>query len=434
MEAAVSPSGGALKGRKPVFDWLVMMTPTPTTTCSAPSLVAAETGCGAGRRTVAHFIHGIGGGGAESMLRALVKALDRRRWRIVVVVMQADAWPKEAEEMRQAVDAFHVLNESSLMSGRTLKRLAALLRVERVEVLHTWMHHADFAGGIAARMAGVRRVVWGIHCREITRAPGEAAWKAALFRWLMPLAARVLPSRIVSCSQVALEDHVAMGYPRSSMVWIPNGVDPGRYHPDAAGRDETRSRLSLTEEHWVVGYAGRFHEMKNLPLLLEAFALLRSRQPQARLLMCGVTEPELDAGCRQLVARAGGQEAVRLLPFQAEMERFYPAMDVFSLSSRTEACPMTMLEAMACGVPCVTTDVGDCRALMGETGYVSPADAEALCQAWVEILGEDETARQARSTAARARVLERFAVARAAEAHARLYESLLPVTKGGATA
>ena len=411
------------------------MTPTSTTTCTASPLVAADMGCSAGRVTVAHFIYGIGGGGAEAMLRALVKSLDRRRWRVVVVAMQADAWPKEAEELRHAVDAFHVLRESSLLSWRTLKRLAALLRSERVKVLHTWMHHADFAGGIAARLAGVPRVVWGIHCREITRAPGERAWKAALFRQVLPLAGRLLPSRIVSCSQAALEDHVAMGYPRSKMLWIPNGIDACRFQPDAAAHEETRSSLGLTTEHWVIGYAGRFHEMKNLPLMLEALALLRARHPRARLVWCGVNEAELAARCRDLVARAGGPETIRLLPFQAEMERFYPALDVFTLSSRTEACPMTILEAMACGVPCVTTDVGDCGELMGETGRaVEAGDAAVLCQAWEEVLQRSAAERQALGAAARARVLEKFVVERAAEAHSRLYQSLLPGTKGGAPA
>lgn len=401
-------------------------TPSGTEDCARP--VAAEQTAPA-RPTVLHFIHGIGGGGAESMLRNLARQTDRRRWRLVVVAMRAANRPAEAEELRQACDAFYALEEDSFLSRAALGKLWRLMRRERPAVVQTWMHHADLVGGVVARLAGVRRVVWSIHCREIARSPGESAWKAALLRRLLPLAARVMPSRIVSCSQAAIEDHARIGYPRARMEWIPNGIDTQRFQSSETARRETRERLGLEPESPVLGFVGRFHEMKNLPLLLRAFSLLARRLPEAALVMCGVREEDLDAECRALAAALPRPGRAHWLPFQNDPERLYPAFDVFTLSSRTEACPMTILEALACGVPCVTTDVGDCALLIEAAGQVTPpADAEALAGAWERLLRLAAPERRALAASARQRAVAHFTLEHAAAAYMRLYETLTPAT------
>lgn len=386
-----------------------------------PASLAAE------RPVLLHFIHGIGGGGAESMLRALVSRLDRQRWRVVVVAMRAARWPNEEAELSQSCDAFHALEEDSFLSRAALLKLWRVLRAERPALVQTWMHHADLIGGIVARLAGVPRVLWSIHCREITRMPGEPAWKAALLKKLLPLAARVVPSCIVSCSQTAIDDHARIGYPRRKMRWLANGVDSNRFRRSNQARRDTRAQLGLGDREPVIGFVGRFHEMKNLPLLLRAFGLLQQRLPETRLLMCGVRLEDLDCECRALADALPRPFQVLWLPFQNEPERLYPALDVFTLSSRTEACPMTILEAMSCGVPCVTTDVGDCALLIEGTGSAVPAgDAPALAAAWTRWLSLTLETRAQAGDKARARVLERFSIDQTAASYQRLYESLVP--------
>jgi glycosyltransferase involved in cell wall biosynthesis len=378
------------------------------------------------RPTILHFIYGVGGGGAEAMMRSLLRGLDRRRWRVVLVAMQAKAWPEESEELQRTVDAFHVLEETSLLSRSALGKLWDLMRIENPDVVQTWMHHADFTGGLVARMAGVKRVVWGIHCREITRAPRESKIKAWLFSQMMPLMSYWLPSRVVSCSQVALEDHLRIGYAKEKLTWIPNGVDIQRFNPTELRRKKMREQLGLKEDVFLIGFVGRFHEMKHLPLLLRAFGLLSARQPEACLILCGVKREDLDEECEMVVQRLPNTARILWLPFQSDPERFYPGLDVFTLSSRTEACPMTILEAMACGVTCVTTNVGDCGRLIGETGTVVAAgDEEALASAWGELFGMSRQERQEMGVACRARVIEMFSLERAAARYSDLYEDLI---------
>ncbi|MCB1227057.1 MAG: glycosyltransferase [Verrucomicrobiales bacterium] len=373
-----------------------------------------------------HFIHSAGGGGAEALLRDLVIRLAGGRWRVVVVVVDGRAHPEAVATLRQAADAFYDLEAEGFLRWPALRGLFRVLRRERPDVVQTWMHHADLIGGAVARLAGVRRVLWSIHCREIHRHPGEAAWRVRALEWALARMASWLPTRIVSCSRAAVEDHAGRGYPREKMRWLPNGIDVQRFRPDADARASGRRELGLEAETEVVGFAGRLHEMKNLPLLLRAFAQLRRLRPGVQLLLAGVEQAELEAAHGDLVAALEG--AVQVLAFLPKMEQFYPMLDVFCLSSRTEACPLTLLEAMACGVPCVATDVGDCGALIGESGVVVPPEDEAaLTAALGAMLERVRRDREAMATAARRRVEEAFTLERAVADYAALYDSLLEV-------
>lgn len=389
---------------------------------SAPALDA--------RPTVLHFIHGIGGGGAEAMLVSLAEALDPARFRSVVVAVNARPWPHHVQRLKDAGVTLHDLEGTAFLEGGTLARLRNVLRHERPAIMQTWMHHADLVGGWAARLAGVRHVVWSIHCREIHRNPGDGDRKTAFFRRALSLSSRFIPKRIVSCSAAAMEDHAALGYPRSKMRWIPNGIDADRFQPDMDAALDTRAELKLPPAAPVIGYVGRFHEMKDLPTFLRAAALLQARVPEAHFVLCGGVEVQMTAEERELLAALPRRDQVRFESFRPDPWRLYPALNVFSLSSRTEACPMTVIEAMACGVPCVTTDAGDCSRLIEGLGSVVPLrDPAALARAWEETLRLGPSAREDVAQRSRQRVLERFTIEQAARQYAATYAELTEVRK-----
>ncbi|MFN0075630.1 MAG: glycosyltransferase [Prosthecobacter sp.] len=382
------------------------------------------------RPTVLHFAYSIGGGGAEAMLVNLVETLDPAQFRSVVVAINAKPWPHHAQRLRAAGAVLHDLEGTAFLHRETLAKLRNVLRTERPDIVQTWMHHADLIGGWAARLAGVRKIVWSIHCREIHRNHGESNHKTALFRRALALSSRFIPSRIISCSAAAIEDHAAIAYPRSKMQWIPNGIDADRFVPDTDAGLDTRAELRLPPNAPVIGYVGRFHEMKDLPTFLRAAAILQTRMPKAHFVFCGGVGVEFNAAEREAFARIPHRDQVRFDSFRPDPWRLYPALNVFSLSSRTEACPMTIIEAMSCGVPCVTTDVGDCARLLEGVGrVVPPHDPEALANAWEQTLRLDAAARDGIAKQSRQRVLERFTIAKAAHQYAETYAQLMEVRK-----
>lgn len=380
------------------------------------------------RPVVLHFAYSIGGGGAEAMLMNLAETLDPAQFRTVVVAMNARPWTHQLKRLHEAGVDVHDLESTTYLNPRTLSRLHAVLRSERPDIVQTWTHHADLVGGWAARLAGVRNVVWSIHCREIHRNPGDSDSKMAFFRRALAFSSRFIPRRIISCSAAAIEDHDAIGYPRAKMRWIPNGINAGRFVPDMDAGLDTRAELKLPANVPVIGYVGRFHEMKDLATFLRAAALLQARVPEAHFVFCGGVEIQLGEVERELLAQLPQRQQVRFESFRADPWRLYPALSVFSLSSRTEACPMTLIEAMSCGVPCVTSDVGDCGRLLEGVGQVVPMrDPEALAAAWEQTLQLGATAREEIARQSRQRVLEKFTIAHAARQYAETYAQLVEV-------
>jgi len=382
------------------------------------------------RPTILHLTYSIGGGGAEAMLVNLVESLDPAKFRTVVVAVNASPWPHAAKRLRDAGAALHDLEGEAYLSRSTLARLRMVLHAERPDVMQTWMHHADLVGGWLARIAGVKKVLWSIHCREIHRNPGESAAKSAFFRRALGLSSKFIPSRILSCSAAAIEDHVKMGYPRKKMLWIPNGIDASRFRPSEQARAATRAELGIPESAPLIGYVGRFHEMKDLPTFFRAAALLQQKRPEAHFVLCGGREVELSETEREAFATIPNRSQVRFVPFRADPWNLYPAFDIFSLSSRTEACPMTVMEAMACGVPCITTEAGDCGRLLAEVGHTVPLhDAEGLAKAWQVTTTLDAATLHQIGEASRQRVIEHFTIAGATQRYAETYSQLLHLNK-----
>ena len=304
-----------------------------------------------------------------------------------------------------------------------LLRLAALVRAARPDVVQTWLYHADLLGGLAAKLAGGARIFWGIHnatldptVRRTTR--WTAAGCARLSRWI--------PDAIVTVSRAARDLHVAAGYDPGKFVFIPNGFDVTLFRPDAAARREVREELGLAPGDLVVGLPARLDPQKDHLNFVRAAALLAQRRPEVRFLLCGegVTRGNLELV--RAIAERGVLDRFLLLGRRSDMPRIMNALDVCTLSSAGEAFPLAIGEAMACGVPCVVTDVGDCAYLVGDTGrVVPPRDAEALARAWETLVRLDLDGRRRLGLAARERIVAEFALPRIAEQYAALYRGAL---------
>ena len=153
--------------------------------------------------------------------------------------------------------------------------------------------------------------------------------------------------------------------------------------------------------------------------------MLQAKRPDAHFVLCGGTEPDLEPAARAALKTMPHQGQVHLMPFVKDPERLYPSFSLLSLCSLSEALPMVLLEAMACGVPCVGTDVGDCKDVIGDTGLVvPPGDASALANAWATMLERIAADGATISENVRRRIEEQFSIERVAKRYEETYESL----------
>lgn len=376
------------------------------------------------RIRVVHVINSLEYGGAESMLCNLLLRSDRKRFDSSVVSLIDDLTVAEP-----IIGAGIPVVTMGMMPGlpdpRGLWRLARHLRRIKPDVIQTWMDHSNLIAGVAALAAPNARVIWGIHHSH--HVPGVAKRSTLMTVSACARLSKWLPSKIVCCSEQSRRNYERDGFDRTRMLVIPNGFDMDAFRPDADAREAIRRELRVPADAALVGLVARFDPLKDHATFLRAAAHLVRTQPDTHFLMCG---HNVDRDNLELVAQieaVGLRDRCHLLGARRDVARIHASLDVATSSSISEAFPLVVGEAMACGTPCVVTDVGDSALVVGPTGrVVPPKDPAALAAAWGEMLALGPAGRTTLGLAARQRVRERFDLRAVTRRYEALYEQLAP--------
>ncbi len=371
------------------------------------------------RLRVLWLTKGLGLGGAERLLTVMAPKLDPQRFELEVAYLLPwkDAFVGELVESGVVV---HCLGAARTVDVSWVWRLRRLLRDGAFDVVHT---HAPVPAAAARLLApsGTRLVhtehnVWDRY-RVPTRVANAVTYgrNAVAFGVSDGVTASIDPPRW------------ALGRPPATRTLL-HGVDADGVPRGAAARAVARERLGLADDDLVIGTVANLTPKKDQMTLLAAVDRLRAQHPSA--VLCLVGSGPLEAELRAEARRRGLGATVRFLGGRDDVQELLPAFDVFTLSSRFEGLPISMLEAMAAEVTVVVTAVGGIPEAItdGHDGrLVPPGDPDALAAAYAEVLGN--RALGARLAAAgRERVVADFSIDRAVEVTAGAYEQLLGPT------
>ena len=393
--------------------------------CDAAAGHSAGAGASGAPLAVMHVITSLDVGGAETMLARLVigdsaGSISHR----VVSLNPGGALHAGLAEKGIPVRGLDVRGNAGAPGG--LLRLAGLIKTTRPAVVHSWLYHADLLATLALALSGQRRatrLVWGIRCSDM-----DVRRYARSTRYTLKLL-RFLSSRtdLVLCnSEAGRAAHERLGYRPPRWRVVPNGLDLERFRPLSNERAAIRADLGLSDENFVVGMCARVDPMKDHENLVKASAIFAEAAPEARFILIGAGTDEPGSALDRAIAASGIAGRFVRLGQRGDVPRLNAALDVATLSSISEGFPNVLAEAMACGVPCVTTDVGDSAAIVGDTGLVVPPRNPAkLAAAWERLRSEGNDSRAARGAAARQRVADRYALAAMIEAYRALYAELV---------
>jgi len=365
------------------------------------------------RMRVVHVISNLGLGGAETMLVRLVREqVGRTLSHSVISFLPGGAYAGTLRGLGAQV--IELEGRRSLRSAALLRPLGAALARARPDLVQGWMYHGNVAASLAALVGSHRApVLWGIR-QTLERLGDNRPLTGGVI-----LAGSVLgfqPRRIVYNSTVAAKHHEAYGYPKAKRVTIYNGVDAERFRPDLPTRLSARRALGLAPDAEVIGRVARNDPMKDHATLFKAFQLLAARRPRAHLVVIGTGMDASDQELARLAHLTGASERVHFLGARLELEDLVPGFDVAVSSSRmSEGFQNVLAEAMACGVPAVSTDIGEAAAIIGDPARLVPRlDPDALAAAVSAVL--DLTAEQRRQMGRldRERIVARFEIGAAA--------------------
>ena len=371
---------------------------------------------------VLHVITGLGTGGAERSLFNLAAA-DGDSGYVHSVVSLADAgyYGPLLRQRGVAVAAFDMPGAVGIPAA--LVRIRRLVRRERPDIVQGWMPHGNMIATAAAAMAG-RPVglAWNVR-QSLYDLRDEKRATQWMIRGLGAMSAR--PDAILYNSHQAREHHEALGFAPALGRVIPNGFDTARWKPDAGRRTALRTALGVSDAAPLAGFVGRFHALKDVPTFMAASAIAMAENPQLHAVMVGDGLTRDNAALAPLFPALPPERFHTLGP-RDDIEAILPAMDFFCLSSVSEAFPNVIGEAMASGLPCIGTDVGDCARLIDGHGRIVPrGDAAGMAAAMSEMARLDVARRAEIGKAARARIEARYSLRATVDAYTQLYDSMM---------
>lgn len=364
-----------------------------------------------------HIIADLGNGGAESVLYRLCTADNPERHR-VVSMMGLGKYGPLLEAKGVQVSCLDMPSGRVSLSG--LWRLYCLLRKEKPVVVQTWMYHADLVGGVVARLAGIRNICWNIRHSELE--PGKSKRSTIWVAKACAMLSKWVPKKVICCAEKAKQVHVNYGYDSTKMLVVGNGYNLDQFKPDQNARKKLRSELGLSDDVLLLGMVGRFNVQKNHHGLLKSLCLLKERGIS---FVCALVGTDMCSDNQLLVSwieECGLQGDVLLLNQRSDIHAVMNALDIHVFSSSFgEGFPNVLAEAMACGVPCVTTDSGDAALIVGDTGWVVPvldeiAFSNNLYEAIIEWKNEP-ACWQKRSEATVKRVTQNFSLEKMIQAY-----------------
>jgi glycosyltransferase involved in cell wall biosynthesis len=376
---------------------------------------------------VMHVITGLSTGGAETMLLKLLSAASQRMEHVVVSLGDEGTIGPRIAALGLPVHCLG-LKRNAPNPFRALSILPLAQRIAP-QLIQGWMYHGNLMASLAAvalrktaprNVLGQKPVLWNI--RQTVYDLRRERWLTAK---LIRQGARLSsgPAAIIYNSQTSASQHEELGYRAEKRVIIPNGFDCQVLRPDEAARKAVRAELGITDDTVLVGLVARYHPMKDHVGFLKAAALVVQSHPQTRFVLVGAgvssTQPELAEGIQQ--NELG--DRVILLRERSDIPRLNNAFDIgCSASAWGEGFSNSIGEAMACGVPCAVTNVGDSAYIVADTGFVAPPRAsEALAEAIGRLIEIGQPGRQQIGAKARKRIETEFSLSAIVEKYESLY-------------
>ena len=368
---------------------------------------------------VMHVITGLSTGGAETMLLKLLSAASGSMEHVVVSLGDEGTIGPRIAALGVPVHCLG-LKRNAPNPFRALSILPLARRIGP-QLIQGWMYHGNLVASLAAPTVRQKPpVLWNI--RQTVYDLRRERWLTArLIRFGARLSAG--PAAIIYNSQTSASQHESLGYRAEKRVIIPNGFDCQLLRPDEAAHKTVRAELGITDDTVLVGLVARYHPMKDHVGFLKAAAMVVRSHPQTRFVLAGTGISSKQPELAEAIQRNELRKHVILLGERSDIPSLNNAFDIgCSASAWGEGFSNSIGEAMACGVPCAVTDVGDSAYIVADSGFVAPPRApEALANAIARLMDVGRSGRQQLGAKARQRVETQFSLPAIVQRYENLY-------------
>ncbi len=361
-------------------------------------------------------------GGAERQLVELAKGLNRKGHPVTVAVFYPGG-PLEPDLAAEGIPVLSLDKRGRWEMFGFFWRLIRLVRGTRPEIIHGYLTMSNILTVLIKGFFPGTRVVWGLRASNMDL--DEYDWlerlTSRLERWLAPGA-----DLVIANSNAGRDYAISKGFPKDKILVIPNGLDTNRFRPDPEAGRRVREEWGVGDRQKLIGLVARLDPMKDHSTFLQAAARLAAERQEVKFVCVGDGPEEYRRRLLSFGRELGLGERLIWAGARGDMPVVYNAFDIGTLSSSFgEGFPNVVAEAMACGVPCVVTDVGDSAWIVGDTGFVAPPkNPEALAAGWVAALNLQVENPALAARRARDRIVANFGSEKLAERTSQALEAL----------
>ncbi len=377
-----------------------------------------------GKHRVALFIPNFRIGGAERQALELATFLNQDKYEVIIIALRGDG--SLSEHFRSLMHVRVVIVDGNAPFSAVL-RLMAEIRKSRIQILHSFLLATNVYSLFAALFLPRLKVI--IALRDAI--PDSFVWYSSRVRRLQTRilifclrSLRHFADLFISNSRAGKGAYESRFGIRS--IVIPNGIDTEKFKPDEAARSRLRDLVGTSADAKLIGILANCTPHKDYPTFIRAAKQIVEKRQDLHFVSFG--DNQLPAGKRaaELVKEFGLRPFVHFLGMREDVHKLLPGLDVLCSSSVTEGFPNAIAEAMACGVPCVVTDVGDSRKIVGDIGIVvPPQNPEALATGVMSQLDLSPVQRERLAAASRERIVQNFGIAQMTARHEQLYDLVL---------
>lgn len=364
-------------------------------------------------KKVMFLIRSINIGGAEKQLLTLLRGLDRSRIDPVVVTFYPDG-ELLSEYLNSGVRVISAGKRGRWDILPFISNLSGIILNEKPDVIMSYLVAANLLAMllkpftprikliISIRHSYVRNEDYDTLNRVIYFLQDKLAW---------------LSDQILVNSYTGARMAAERGMPQDKMVVIPNGIDTTQFRADINARRRTRKELGISETAMVTGIIGRIDPIKDHETFIKAASIVLKTKPDMVFLVVGSGSPQFESELRSTTRSLGIESSFKWVASQKDVQGIYNVLDMCVSASIGEGFSNVIAEAMACEVPCVVSDVGDSRRIVGETGMVfAPGDVQGLAARIQHLATLPPQDRSSLGRAAREKIVKEFSLEKMVEA------------------
>lgn len=362
---------------------------------------------------------GLNMGGAETMLLHMVKEWLKKDLKINIFSLSSACYLDAAfVALGVEVKTYNLKSFSNFIPG--LYKLCKDLRIARPQVVQTWMPHADLVGGIAARLFSSAKVFWGCHHGDLSL--NTLKWSTLATVRINALLSYFVPDSIITVSKHVEVQFLDFGFDKSKLNVIENGIDCSYFKRIESGRQKLVDDLKISANKSIIGFVGRYSFEKRPSDFLQLAAMMNKDIDQFHFLMVGDGNDYKNTELLDLIASYKLDNSISLLGVRDDMPLILSSLDVLVSTSVDEAFGLVLVEGLACGCPCVSSNNRGARSIGGRfIRYAEIGNIEEFYQETKFVLSQDVNEKGLRGLESAAFVDSKYSIGKAATKYINLY-------------